>query len=108
VSRYVGLLGEELAPFTVLYQFLGVRDCGWSVKTCSESLPDQCFGSGVVATGPGVYVIQKPDAVILGYAFQQYFLTCFLMHKFAINQYVILRSPNKALVPRFILKSQTV
>jgi len=69
MSRYVGPLGEELASFTMSDQFLGVGDCGWPVKTCSESLPDQCSRSGVVATGADVYVIQKLDAIILGYAF---------------------------------------
>jgi len=57
VSRYVGLLGEELASFTMLDQFFGVDDCSWPVKACSESLPDQCSRCGVVAIGPGVYVI---------------------------------------------------
>jgi hypothetical protein len=61
----VGPLGEELASFIVSDQFLGVGNCGWPVKTCSESLPDQCSGSSVVAARPGVYVVQKLDAIIL-------------------------------------------
>jgi len=73
MSRYVGPLGEELASFTMSNQFLSVSDCDWPVKTCPESLPDQCSGSGVVATGPSMYVIQELDAIILGYAFQQDF-----------------------------------
>jgi len=49
--------GEELTPFAMLDQLLGVGDCGWPVKICSESLCDQCSRGGVVATGPSVYVI---------------------------------------------------
>jgi len=57
VSRHVGPLGKELASFGVSDQFLGIGDRGWPVGTCSEGLLDQCSGSGVVAAGPGVYVI---------------------------------------------------
>jgi len=53
----MGPLGKELASFTMSDQFLSVSDCSWLVKTCSESLPDQCSGGGVIATGPGMDVI---------------------------------------------------
>jgi len=32
----MGPLGEELAPFAMPDQFLGVGDCGWPVKTYSK------------------------------------------------------------------------
>jgi len=57
MSGYMGPLGEELAPFAMPDQFLGVGDCGWPVKTYSKSLSDQCSRVGVVATGPSMYVI---------------------------------------------------
>jgi len=57
MSRYVGPLGEELASFSMPDQFLGVGDCGWPVKTCSEGLSDQCSRGGVVATGSSMYVV---------------------------------------------------
>jgi hypothetical protein len=53
----MGPLGEELAPFAMPDQFLGISDCGWPVKTCSESFFDQCSRGGVVAIGPSMYVI---------------------------------------------------
>jgi len=57
MSRYVSPFGKELAPFTMTDQLLSVSDCGWPVKTYSESLSDQCSRGGVVAKGPSVYVI---------------------------------------------------
>ena len=53
----MGLLGKELASFTMPDQFLSAGDCGWPVKTYSEGLPDQSSGGGVVATGPSLYVV---------------------------------------------------
>jgi len=56
MGRYVGSLGEEQASFTMPVQFLGVGDCGWPVKTCSEGLPDQCPGGAVVTRRSNMYV----------------------------------------------------
>jgi hypothetical protein len=57
MSRYVDPFGKELAPFAMPEELLGVGDCGWPIKTYSDSLSDQCPRGGVVATGPRVYVI---------------------------------------------------
>jgi len=57
MSRYVDPLGEELAPFTMPDQLLGVGDCGWPVKIFSESLSDQRSRSSMIAIGPSVYVV---------------------------------------------------
>ena len=80
----------ELASFAMSDQFFYVGYRGWPVKTCSESLPDQCSGGCVVAVGSGVYVVLELDAIILGYTFEQHFKTCVFSHKFAVHQYVIL------------------
>ena len=50
-------LSEELTTLTSPDKLLGVGHSRRLVKSCSESLSNQCLGGYVVATGSSVYVV---------------------------------------------------
>jgi hypothetical protein len=56
LRREVSLSSVELAPFTMLYDVLGVRHHRGTVESLSESLSDKCSWTGVMTVGPGVYL----------------------------------------------------
>jgi hypothetical protein len=68
----VSLPGIELAPFTAPHNVLRVGDRCGPAETLSESLPDKCSWTGVVATGNGMYLLQQLAALIFKDAPHEY------------------------------------
>jgi hypothetical protein len=59
MSREVGLVGVELAPFAGAHNLAGIRDRGRPVKALAECVANEGAGRGVMATDPRVDVPQE-------------------------------------------------